>query len=82
MPLYMDIHRNLDASLDAIAQAHVSDLEAQEKYGVKYLKYWFNPEGRTVCCLVEGPNKDACNAVHREAHGLVADDIYPVEEGE
>lgn len=75
----MDIHRNLDATLDALAQAHVSDLEAQEKHGVKYLKYWFNPEARTVCCLVEGPNKEACAAVHREAHGLVADKIIDVE---
>lgn len=79
MPLYMDIHHNLDATLDAVAQAHVSDLEAQEKHGVKYLKYWFNPEARTVCCLVEGPNKEACAAVHREAHGLVADKIIDVE---
>jgi hypothetical protein len=31
--------------------------------------------GGTVCCLVEAPNKGATIAVHREAHGLVADEI-------
>ncbi|CAN5236923.1 hypothetical protein BH18GEM1_BH18GEM1_21510 [soil metagenome] len=79
MPLYMDIHRDVDASLDDMAKAHASDLEAQEKHGVKYIKYWFNPRSRIVCCLVEGPNKEACDAVHREAHGLVADKIIDVE---
>ena len=31
-------------------------------------------------CLVEAPDAEAANAVHREAHGLVADEIYPVSE--
>ncbi len=79
MTLYMDIHHDLDATEEDLARAHLSDLEAQDKYGVKYLKYWFDPKRRTVCCLVDGPNKEACDAVHREAHGLVADKIIEVE---
>jgi hypothetical protein len=31
--------------------------------------------------LVEAPDADAAIAVHREAHGLVADKIYEVSEG-
>jgi hypothetical protein len=31
--------------------------------------------------LVEAPNKEAANAVHREAHGLVADELIEVQEG-
>jgi hypothetical protein len=27
------------------------------------------------------PNAEAAHTVHREAHGLVADEIYPVEQG-
>lgn len=80
MPIYMDIHRGTEASVDEVHAAHLSDLEAQEKYGVKYLKYWFNPSSTTVCCLVEGPNPEACEAVHREAHGLTPDKIIEVEE--
>ncbi|HEY7530288.1 MAG TPA: nickel-binding protein [Gemmatimonadota bacterium] len=79
MALYLDVHRGVKASIDELAKAHVSDLEAQERYGVKYLKYWFNQDAGTVFCLVEGPNRDACNAVHREAHGLVAEKLIDVE---
>lgn len=69
----------MKATIDELAKAHVSDLEAQERYGVKYLKYWFNQDAGTVFCLVEGPNREACNAVHREAHGLVAEKLIDVE---
>ena len=81
MTLYLDIHHNVNATPEEIEEAHLSDLEAQEKHGVKYLKYWFDPAMRRVCCLVDGPSKEACNSVHSEAHGLVADEIIEVEGG-
>jgi len=34
-----------------------------------------------VHCLVESPSEDEDERVHREAHGLVADEIYEVKEG-
>lgn len=79
MTLFMDVHRDMEATPEEIEKAHLSDLEAQGKHGVKYLKYWVNPESKTVCCLVEGPSKEACVAVHREAHGLEPDQIIEVE---
>jgi class 3 adenylate cyclase len=79
MPLYMDVHRNIDATPQDVERAHLSDLEAQDRYGVKYIKYWIDPGRHTICCLVEGPNPEACAAVHREAHGLLADQIIEVE---
>jgi class 3 adenylate cyclase len=79
MALYMDIHRNVDATPEEVEKAHLSDVEAQGKHGVKYIKYWLNQEAKTICCLVEGPSKEACQAVHREAHGLEADQIIDVE---
>ncbi len=81
MTLYLDIHHNVSATPEEIEQGHLSDLEAQEKHGVRYLKYWFDPEAGRVCCLVDGPSKEACNAVHSEAHGMLADDIIEVEGG-
>jgi class 3 adenylate cyclase len=81
MTLYLDIHHNVDATPEEIVEAHLSDLDAQEKHGVKYLKYWFDTEAGTICCLVDGPSKEACHAVHKEAHGQVADDIIEVEGG-
>lgn len=80
MPLYMDVHRELGSlEPDALAEAHLKDVEVQEKHGVCYHKYWFNHETGTVFCLVEGPSREACDAVHREAHGLVADELIEVE---
>jgi hypothetical protein len=34
-----------------------------------------------IFCLVEAPSADAAATVHREAHGLVAAEIYEVQEG-
>ncbi len=82
MPLYMDVHRKIDGlTSDAVAGAHEKDLEVQDKHNVKYLKYWFDEGTGTVFCLCEAPSKEAAEAVHREAHGLVADEIIEVKEG-
>jgi Protein of unknown function (DUF4242) len=35
----------------------------------------------TVFCLIAAPSREAAIAVHREAHGLVADDLTEVTEG-
>jgi len=82
MPLYMDIH-TIDGgvSADDVAKAHVADLQAQGTHEVRYLRYWVNePQGK-VFCLVEAPSAAAAEDVHREAHGLLADDIFQVQEG-
>jgi Protein of unknown function (DUF4242) len=42
---------------------------------------WFDEGSGKVFCLVEAPSKEAAEAVHREAHGLVADEITEVKEG-
>jgi hypothetical protein len=82
MPLFMDIHQHVEGlTADAVAGAHQADLNTQEKYGVKYLRYWFDEGTGKVFCLVLAPNKEAAIAVHREAHGLVADEIIEVREG-
>ena len=82
MPLYMDIHKNVKGmSAEAVSRAHQRDLEVQDKHGVKYLKYWYNEDEGTVFCLCEAPSKEAARAVHREAHGGVADEVIEVKEG-
>lgn len=82
MPLFMDTHHHVEGlTAEAVAGAHQKDLETQDKHGVKYLKYWFDESSGKVFCLVEAPSKEAAMAVHREAHGLVADEIIEVHEG-
>jgi peptidyl-tRNA hydrolase len=78
----MDIHQHVEGlTADAVADAHSADVRTQEKYGVKYLRYWFDEGTGKVFCLVEAPNREAANAVHQEAHGLVADELIEVREG-
>ena len=82
MPLYMDVH-SLDGgvSIDDVAQAHQADLATQGDHDVQYLRYWVDEARGKIFCLVEAPDAEAANTVHRDAHGLVADEIYQVREG-
>jgi hypothetical protein len=78
----MDIHKGVEGlTADAIIAAHQKDIATQEQYGVHYLRYWYSEDEGAVFCLCEAPNKEAAEAVHRAAHGLVADEIIAVEEG-
>lgn len=81
MSLFMDVH-NIEGgvTVDDVAEAHMKDLETQGKYGVSYLRYWVDEKAGKIFCLVEAENAEDANTVHREAHGLVADEIYPVSE--
>jgi len=82
MALYLDVHNKIDGlTADGAAEAHRKDLEVQRKHGVNYLRYWFDEGTGKVFCLVEAPSKDAAEAVHRESHGLIADEIIEVKEG-
>lgn len=79
MPLYMDIHTVPGATPEALKQAHDADVAVQHKHHVCYHKYWFNEAAGKVFCLVEAPNEEAAVAVHREAHGLLAEKIIEVD---
>jgi hypothetical protein len=81
MPLYIDVHENVAGPTPKdVAHAHEKDLATQGKHGVRYLKYWHDAKAGKIFCLVEAPNAEAAHAVHREAHGLVAQQVYEVEE--
>jgi hypothetical protein len=82
MPLYMDVH-SLDGGVTVydVAKAHMADLDKQDAHGVQYLRYWVSEGEGKIFCLVDAPHSEAANTVHREAHGLVADEIYEVQEG-
>lgn len=82
MSLFMDVH-TMDGTIgiDDVAQAHQADLQVQGKHEVNYLHYWVDEKNGKIFCLVDAPSADAAADVHREAHGLVADEIYPVAEG-
>ncbi|HTT17136.1 MAG TPA: DUF4242 domain-containing protein [Thermoplasmata archaeon] len=82
MPLYMDEHRHMKGvKAEAVAEAHAKDLAVQGKYGVNFRKYWVDEQKGMVFCLVDAPNPEAAAKVHREAHGLLADEVHEVKEG-
>lgn len=82
MPLYLDVHHKIEGlTKEGIEEAHRRDLATQEKHGVRYLRYWYDTVTGRVYCLVEAPSKEMAEAVHREAHGHVADEITEVAEG-
>jgi hypothetical protein len=82
MPLFMDVHDHIEGlTAAAVAKAHQADLAVQAKYNVKILHYWFDERAGKVFCLIEAPDKESAMAVHREAHGLVADRLSEVIEG-
>jgi hypothetical protein len=81
MALFMDVH-NIEGGVSAadVAGAHQADLATQGPHGVNYVRYWVDEQAGKIFCLVDAPDAEAANAVHREAHGLVADEIYAVSE--
>ena len=82
MPLFLDTHHHIEnLTKEALEVGHARDLEVQGRYGVRFLKYWYDKATGKVFCLYEAPNKEAGVAVHREAHGLLAEEIWEVREG-
>jgi class 3 adenylate cyclase len=80
MPLYMDIHELPEGTTpEDIAKAHAKDMETQRKYGVEYRKYWVNESGKKLFCLVNAPNAEAAECVHREAHGMMAEKLIEIQ---
>lgn len=82
MAVYMDIHYKIAGlTAERIAEGHRRDLEVGPKHGVKFLEYWFNAETGRTYCLFEAPTAEAGEDAHREAHGLLADEITEVSHG-
>jgi hypothetical protein len=73
----------MDGTVSAtdVADAHMADLKTQGAYDVDYKSYWVDEKAGKIFCLVEAPSAEVAATVHREAHGLVADDIFEVIEG-
>lgn len=81
MPLFVDRHEGLKGVTPReAAEAHMKDLEVQDRYGVRYLNYWLDPQRGHVFCLADAPNAEAAERVHRESHGLVAAKIIEVDQ--
>jgi Protein of unknown function (DUF4242) len=83
-PLFFDIHRLGSGKVTAtdVANAHAKDLAVQNKYGVNFINYWVDEKLGIVMCLAEAPNSESMINAHKEAHGLIPDEVHKVEQGE
>jgi class 3 adenylate cyclase len=79
MPMYMDRHDLPGVTPEELADAHMRDVEVQERHGVRYHTYWFDPSNGSVFCLAEGPSKQAVETVHKQAHGQLASTILELD---
>ncbi len=79
MPIYMDRHDLRGATAEDVAEAHRRDVDIQDRHGVRYMAYWFDEATNAAFCLVHAPDPATAERVHREAHGLVAHAIIPVD---
>jgi uncharacterized protein DUF4242 len=80
--LFLDVHRLTPGiKPEAVAQAHQKDLAVEGKYGVDFIKYWVAPEDGLVFCLASAADSEDLRRTHSEAHGLLPNNIYLVEEG-
>jgi class 3 adenylate cyclase len=79
MPMYMDRHDLPGITPEELADAHMRDVEVQERHGVRYHTYWFDPNNGSVFCLAEGPSKEAIETVHDQAHGQLASVILELD---
>jgi len=79
LPIFLDRHDLNGLTAADIADAHRKDLEAQEKYGVRFLTYWFDQHRSTAFCLIDAPDAETAMRVHDEAHGDVAKQVIPVD---
>ena len=83
MPLFIDTHDlHGPVTAEEAAKAHAADLATQKEFDVKYRRYWVDEAQGRIFCLVEAPSAETAADVHRKAHGLVADEIVQVIEGE
>lgn len=80
MPLYMDRHEVRGITAEQVAQAHLMDVAAGSRHGVEFLSYWFDGANNAAFCLAKAPTPDEMQAVHRETHGLVSNEIIRVAE--
>jgi uncharacterized protein DUF4242 len=82
VPLFMDIHHKIEGlTAEAVMAAHRADLEVEARFGVRFVRYWYDEKTGKVFCLSEAPNAQAVLDVHRASHGLVSEEIVEVAEG-
>lgn len=82
--LFMDVHKVGAGKVTPadVAAAHEMDLAVQDRHNVHFINYWVDPRTGDIFCLSEAESADDVIATHRDAHGLISDEIALVSQGE
>jgi hypothetical protein len=81
MATFLDIHDIPGVRSEDVMGAHKADLAIQDRYQVDYRQYWVAEGAGKVFCLVDAPDRETAVRVHRESHGLEAQEVYEVTQG-
>jgi class 3 adenylate cyclase len=76
----MDRHDFTGQTAVDAASMHLKDIEAQARFGVEFLTYWFDYDRQTGFCLVKAPSADMVETVHRESHGSLPGQVIEVDQ--
>src|SRR5215471_7756581 len=79
MPIYMDVHIVPGISARDVAEAHRRDLFHQDEHGCTCMTYWIDEQRGNIFCLIEAPDKEAVEDLHRKTHGLIPNKIIEVD---
>ena len=76
----MDQHILPGVKSKDVAEAHLRDLLFQKEHGCKCMTYWIDEKRGNVFCLIEAPEKESVEDLHKNAHGLVPNRIIEVND--
>jgi AraC-like DNA-binding protein len=74
----MDVHIVPGVKAKDVAEAHRKDLFHEEEYACKCMTYWIDEQRENIFCLIDAPDKEAVEQMHRKAHGLIPNKIIEV----
>jgi class 3 adenylate cyclase len=83
VPLFMDRHEpppgGTFITRDDVFNGHGLDLSIQDRYDVRFLGALIDLDQQMGFCICEGPNAEAVQTVHREAHGNTYSKIIEID---
>jgi AraC-like DNA-binding protein len=79
MPIFMDRHEVSEGiTPETLAEIHQEDLKIEKEFNCRGFTYWYDSDRKHAFCLIEAPNKEAIEDMHRKAHGDVPNRIIEV----
>lgn len=80
MPIYLDRHDIHEGdTAERVAKMHLEDLKIEHKFNCRGITYWCDEVRRTAFRLIEAPNMQAIQDMHKQRHGFAAHRIIEVE---